>query len=200
VKVKIDKIDAEITGSTGFDQTIDYNWKMTVLTEMFGAQANNMVGSLLGQANAAAGTNLSMPKTVKVNVGFGGTVTNPTVKTGTKAGETGGTVKDQLVGTVKDKANEEAQKILADAQAQVEKLKADAQAASDKLKAEAYAAADKQVEDVKNPIANIAAKKAAEVAKKEADKQAQKILDEAEVKSQKILEDAKAKSAAAASK
>lgn len=200
VKVKIDKIDAEITGSTGFDQTIDYNWKMTVLTEMFGAQANNMVGSLLGQANAAAGTNLSMPKTVKVNVGFGGTVTNPTVKTGTKAGETGGTVKDQLVGTVKDKANEEAQKILADAQAQVEKLKADAQAASDKLKAEAYAAADKQVEDVKNPIAKIAAKKAAEVAKKEADKQAQKILDEAEVKSQKILEDAKAKSAAAASK
>lgn len=174
VKVKIDKIDAEITGSTGFDQTIDYNWKMTVLTEMFGAQANNMVGSLLGQANAAAGTNLSMPKTVKVNVGFGGTVTNPTVKTGTKAGETGGTVKDQLVGTVKDKANEEAQKILADAQAQVEKLKADAQAASDKLKAEAYAAADKQVEDVKNPIAKIAAKKAAEVAKKEADKQAQK--------------------------
>ncbi|HRF99787.1 MAG TPA: AsmA family protein [Bacteroidia bacterium] len=200
VKVKIDKIDAEITGSTGFDQTIDYNWKMTVPTEMFGAQANNMVGSLLGQANAAAGTNLSMPKTVKVNVGFGGTVTNPTVKTGTKAGETGGTVKDQLVGTVKDKANEEAQKILADAQAQVEKLKADAQTASDKLKAEAYAAADKQVEDVKNPIAKIAAKKAAELAKKEADKQAQKILDEAEVKSQKILEDAKAKSAAAASK
>lgn len=200
VKVKIDKIDAEITGSTGFDQTIDYNWKMTVPTEMFGAQANNMVGSLLGQANAAAGTNVSMPKTVKVNVGFGGTVTNPTVKTGTKAGEAGGTVKDQLVGAVKDKANEEAQKILADAQAQVDKLKADAQAASDKLKAEAYAAADKQVEDVKNPIAKIAAKKAAEVAKKEADKQAQKILDEAEVKSQKILEDAKAKSAAAASK
>ena len=200
VKVKIDKIDAEITGSTGFDQTIDYNWKMTVPTEMFGAQANNMVAGLLGQANAAAGTNVSMPKTVKVNVGFGGTVMNPTVKTGTKAGEGGGTVKDQLVSAVKDKANEEAQKILADAQAQVDKIKADAQAASDKLKAEAYAAADKQVEDVKNPIAKIAAKKAAELAKKEADKQAQKLLDEAEVKSQKILEDAKAKSAAAAAK
>lgn len=200
VKVKIDKIDAEITGSTGFDQTIDYNWKMNVPTEMFGAQANNMVAGLLGQASSAIGTTVSMPKTIKVNVGFGGTVMKPTVKTGTKAGEGGGTVKDQLVSTVKDKANEEAQKILADAQAQVEKLKADAQAASDKLKAEAYAAADKQVEDVKNPIAKIAAKKAAELAKKEADKQAQKLLDEAEVKSQKILEDAKAKSAAAASK
>lgn len=200
VKVKIDKIDAEITGSTGFDQTIDYNWKMNVPTEMFGAQANNMVAGLLGQANSAIGTTVSMPKTVKVNVGFGGTVTNPTVKTGTKAGEAGTTVKEQVVGAVKDKANEEAQKILADAQAQVEKMRAEAQAASDKLKAEAYAAADKQVEDVKNPIAKIAAKKAAEVAKKEADKQAQKLLDDSEAKSQKILEDAKAKSAAAAGK
>lgn len=202
VKVKIDKIGAEITGSTGFDQTIDYNWKMDVPTEMFGSQANSMVGSLLGQANAAVGTNLSMPKSVKVNVGFGGTVMNPTVKTGMKSDgkSTTEAVKDQLVNTAKDKANEEAQKILADAQAQVAKLKADAQAASDKLKAEAYAAADKQVEDVKNPLGKIAAKKAAELAKKEADKQAQKILDEAEVKSQKILEDAKVKSAAAAGK
>jgi hypothetical protein len=198
VKVKIDKIDAEITGSTGFDQTIDYNWKMNVPTEMFGAQANNMVAGLLGQAGSAIGTSVSMPKTVKVNVGFGGTVMKPTVKTGTKAGEAGANIKDQAVTAVKDKANEEAQKILADAQAQVAKLKADAQAASDKLKTEAYAAADKQVEEVKNPLGKIAAKKAAELAKKEADKQAQKILDEAEVKSQKILDDAKAKSAAAA--
>lgn len=202
VKVKIDKINAEITGSTGFDQTIDYNWKMDVPTEMFGAQANSMVSGLLGQASSALGTTVSMPKSIKVNVGFGGTVTNPTVKTGLKndGKSTSEAVKDQLVNTAKDKANEEAQKILADAQAQVAKIKADAQVASDKLKAEAYAAADKQVEDVKNPLGKIAAKKAAEIAKKEADKQAQKLLDEAEIKSQKILEDAKVKSAAAAGK
>ncbi|MCD6017622.1 MAG: hypothetical protein K0S53_743 [Bacteroidetes bacterium] len=202
VKVKIDKVNAEITGSTGFDQTIDYNWKMDVPTEMFGAQANTMVSGLLGQANAAAGTNVSMPKSIKVNVGFGGTVMKPTVKTGMKNDGKSGTdaVKEQVVGAVKDKANEEAQKILADAQAQVDKIKAEAQVASDKIKAEGYAAADKQVEDVKNPLAKIAAKKVAEAAKKEVDKQAQKVLDEAEVRSQKILEDAKVKSAAAAGK
>ncbi len=202
VKVKIDKIGAEITGSTGFDQTIDYNWKMDVPTEMFGSQASSMVGSLLGQANAAAGTNLTMPKSVKVNVGFGGTVMKPTIKTGMKGDgkSTTEAVKEQVITAVKDKANEEAQKILADAQAQVEKLKADAQATSEKLKAEGYAAADKQLEEVKNPIAKIAAKKVAELAKKEVDKQAQKVLDEAEVRSQKILEDAKVKSAAAAGK
>ena len=197
VKVKMDKVSAEITGSTGFDQTIDYNWKMDIPTELFGAQANNMVAGLLGQASSAIGTTVSMPKSVKVNVGFGGTVMKPTVKTGMKSDGKSATeaVKEQVISVVKDKANEEAQKILADAQAQVEKLKADAQMVSDKLKAEGYAAADKQVEEVKNPIAKIAAKKAAELAKKEVDKKAQKILDEAEVRSQKILEDAKAKSA-----
>lgn len=200
VKVKVNKINADITGSTGFDQTIDYNWKMDIPTEMFGSQANTMVSGLLGQASSAVGTNISMPKSVKVNVGFGGTVTNPTIKTGTKAGEAGGTVKDQLVGTVKDKANEEAQKILADAQAQVDKIKAETQAQVDKLKAEGYAQADKMIEQAANPIAKIAAKKAAELAKKEVDKQAQKLVDESEARCNKILEDAKAKSAAAAAK
>lgn len=203
VKVKIGKsINADITGSTGFDQTIDYNWKMAVPTELFGSQANTVVAGLLGQANTAAGTNLSVPKIINVNVGFGGTIMKPTIKTNMKSDGKSAVenVKEQVVTAVKDKANEEAQKILADAQAQVAKLKADAQAASDKIRAEGYAAADKQLEEVKNPLAKVAAKKVAEAAKKEVDKKAQKVLDDADAKGNKILEDAKAKSAAAAGK
>ncbi len=200
VKVKVNKIDAEITGSMGFDQTIDYNWKLDVPTEMFGSQANSMVSGLLGQASSAVGTNISLPKNIKVNVGFGGTVMKPTIKTGMKNDGSSSTVKDQLVNTVKDKANEEAQKILADAQAQVDKIKAETQAMVDKLKADGYAQADQLVEQAGNPFAKIAAKKAAELAKKEVDKKAQKVLDESEVRCNKILEDAKAKSAAAAGK
>jgi hypothetical protein len=202
VKVKIDKITADITGSTGFDQTIDYNWKMIVPTEMFGSAATSMVSGLLGQANAAAGANVSMPKTVNVNVGFGGTVMKPTVKTGMKGDGKSPVeaVKEQVVAAVKDKANEEAQKILADAQAQVEKIKAETQVAVDKAKTEGYAQADALVAQASNPIAKIAAKKAAELAKKEADKKAQKILDDSDARCNKILEDAKAKSNAAAGK
>ena len=85
-----------------------------------------MVSGLLGQASSAAGTNISLPKIVKVNVGFGGTVMKPTIKTGMKNGATS-TVKEELVNTVKDKANDEAQKILTDAQAQVDKIKAETQ-------------------------------------------------------------------------
>lgn len=203
VKVKIGKsINADITGSTGFDQTIDYNWKMAVPTELFGSQANSVVAGLLGQANTAAGTSLSVPKIINVNVGFGGTIMKPTIKTNMKSDGKSAVenVKEQVVTAVKDKANEEAQKLLADAQAQAARLKADAQAASDKLRAEGYAAADKQLEEVKNPLAKVAAKKVAEAAKKEVDKKAQKLLDDADAKSNKILEDAKAKSAAAAGK
>ena len=65
----------------------------------------------------------------------------------------------------------------------------------DKLKAEGYAQADALVEQANNPIAKIAAKKAAEIAKREVDKKAQKLLDASDARCNKILEDAKAKSA-----
>jgi predicted DNA-binding antitoxin AbrB/MazE fold protein len=168
VKVKVDKIEADITGSTGFDQTIDYKWKMKIPSEVFGSQANSALNDLLKKANSAAGTNLSAPSVINVNALFGGTVMKPTIKTDMKDGakETVNTVKEEVVTVVKDKANEEAQKILTDAQAQVERIKAETQTKVDQLKAEGYAQADQLVAQAGNPIAKIAAKKGAEIAKK----------------------------------
>lgn len=201
--VKVNQINTNISGSTGLDQTIDYKWKMDIPRAMFGKEANSALNSLLSQANAAAGTNVSMGEKVKVTINFGGTVTSPTIKTGLK--DDGGkstteAVKDQVVNAVADKANEEAQKILDDAKAQVEKIRAETQVQVDKLKAEGYANADRLVEEAKNPLAKIAAKKSAEIAKKEVDKQAQKVVDESEVRCQKILDDAKKKSEETANK
>jgi hypothetical protein len=201
--VKVNQINTNISGSTGLDQTIDYKWKMDIPRAMFGKEANSALTGLMAQANAAAGTNVTLGEKIKVTINFGGTVTSPTLKTGLK--DDGGkstteAVKDQVVNAVADKANEEAQKILDDAKAQVEKIKAETQVQVDKLKAEGYANADRLVEEAKNPIAKIAAKKAAEVAKKEVDKQAQKVVDESEVRCQKILDDAKKKSEETANK
>jgi hypothetical protein len=200
--VKIDQINANISGSTGLDQTIDYKWKMDIPRAMFGKEANSAVEGLLGEANKAAGTNVKMGDKIKVTVNFGGTVTNPTIKTGAKDDNKSTTeaVKDQVINTVADKANEEAQKILADAQAQVDKIKAETQVQVDKMKSEGYANADKLVEQANNPLAKVAAKKSAELAKKEVDKQAQKVVDESEKRCQKILEDAKVKADETANK
>ncbi len=197
---KIANIPANIEGSTGLDQTIDYKWKMEVPRAMFGAGANSVVNGLLGQANAAAGTNLQLGEKINVTALFGGTVTKPTIKTGLKdeAKSAVATVTTQALNTAINKAQEEAQKILDDAKVQVDKLKADAQTLADKTRTEGYAAADKLVEEANNPIAKIAARKAAEVAKKEVDKKVQKALDESDARANKILEDAKAKADAKA--
>lgn len=197
---KINQINTNISGSTGIDQTIDYKWKMEIPRAMFGSAANSALTGLLGQANAAAGTNVSMGEKINVNVGFGGTVMKPTVKTSMKdEGKTAvATVTTQAVNAGIDKAAEEAKKILEDAQAQVDKIKAETQTLVDKTKQEGYAQADALVEQATNPIAKMAAKKAAEVAKKEADKKAQKILDESDVRCKKILDDAKVRADAKA--
>ncbi len=197
---KVNQITTNIEGSTGLDQSIDYKWKMEIPRSMFGSSANSALQGLMNQANSAAGTNVALGEKINVNVLFGGTATKPTVKTSMK--EEGkaavATVTTQALNAGIDKANEEAQKILSDAQAQVDKIRAETNALVEKSKAEAYAQADAQVEQAKNPIAKVAAREAAKVAKKEADKKAQKILDDSEARCQKILADAKVKADAKA--
>jgi hypothetical protein len=197
---KVANIPANISGSTGFDQTIDYKWKMDIPKAMFGGAANSALTSLLAQGNAAAGTNVAVGDKIKVTALFGGTVMKPEIKTSLKddAKSTVATVTTQALNAGIDKAAEEAQKILDDAKAQCEKQKAEAQATADKQKADGYAEADKLVEQAGNPIAKIAAKKAAEVAKKKVDEKVQKTVNDAEERCKKSIEEAQVKAAAKA--
>lgn len=197
--IKSGNITGKVKGSTGFDQTIDYLWNLEIPRSEFGSQANAAAGSLLTQLNSQAGTNIKLGDKVKIKAIFGGTVTKPTLKTDLFNTETG--VKDQVkdlvnqgVDMAKEKAREEAEKILKDAQAEADKIKADAAALAEKTKTEGYAAIDKNIDDLKNPIQKAAAKAAAPAAKKEVDKQAQKILDEANKKADQVLINAKAES------
>lgn len=197
--IKSGKITGTVKGSTGFDQTIDYTWKLEIPRDEFGSQANAAAGSLLAQLNSQAGTNVKLGDKVKIKALFGGTVSKPTLKTDLFNTETG--AKDQVkeiitqgVDMAKEKAREEAEKIMKDAQEQADKIKADAKVLADKTKTEGYAAIDKNIETIKNPVAKISAKAAAPTAKKEVDKKAQVILDEANKKADQILINAKAES------
>ena len=197
---KISGINTNISGSTGIDQTIDYKWKMDIPKSMFGGAANNALNSMLSQANNAAGTNLAVGDKIKVTALFGGTVTNPTVKTGLKEDTKSAvsTVTTQALNTAIDKAAEEAAKILADAKAKCDQMNAETAANIEKQKQEGYAAADKLVEDETNPLKKIAAKKAAEIAKKKVDEKCQKMKEDGDAKCQKMMEEAKAKADAKA--
>lgn len=195
--IKSGNITGKVKGSTGFDQTIDYTWALEIPRSEFGSQANAAAGSLLSQLNQQAGTNIKLSDKVKIKAIFGGTVTKPTLKT--DLFNTDQTPKEQVqnlvnqgVDMAKEKAREEAEKLMKDAQAEADKIKAEAKALADKTKAEGYDAIDKNIESIKNPIQKAAAKAAAPAAKKEVDKQAQKILDEANKKADQVLVNAKA--------
>ncbi|MBL7883358.1 MAG: AsmA-like C-terminal region-containing protein, partial [Bacteroidia bacterium] len=194
--IKSGNITGKVKGSTGFDQTIYYIWNLEIPRSEFGSQANAVAGSLLAQLNQQAGTDIKLGDKVKIKALFSGTVTNPILKTDLFNTET--TVKDQVqnlvnqgVDMAKEKAREEAEKIMKDAQAEADKLKAEAAALAEKTKAEGYAAIDKNIESIGNPLQKAAAKAAAPAAKKEVDKQAQKILDEANKKADQVLINAK---------
>ncbi len=197
--IKTGKITGTVKGSTGFDQTIDYTWNLEIPREEFGTQANAAAGSLIDQLNKKAGTNVKLGDKVKIKALFGGTITKPTLKTdlfNTKeaAKEQVKELVNQGVDLAKQKAREEAEKIVKDAQEQADKIKAEGKALAEKAKTEGYAAIDKNIDDIKNPLAKGAAKLAAPTAKKEIDKKAQLILDEANKKADAILLKAKAES------
>lgn len=195
--IKSGNITGKVKGSTGFDQTIDYTWALEIPRSEFGSQANAAAGSLLDQLNKQTGANVKLGDKVKIKAIFGGTIMKPTIKTDLFNSDQ--TPKEQVqnlvnqgVDMAKEKAREEADKLMKDAQIEADKIKAEAKVLADKTKAEGYAAIDKNIETIKNPLQKAAAKAAAPAAKKEVDKQAQKILDEANKKADQVLVNAKA--------
>ncbi|MBK9148418.1 MAG: AsmA family protein [Flavobacteriales bacterium] len=204
-KVKIDRIQSEVKGSTGFaQQDIDYDMKARVPTDIFGSNAATAVGGLLGKANAAIGSNLQVPKELDATIKFTGTVTKPIVKPVFAGGTT--SVKDAVVTEVKEEINtqinkakeeaiarakEERDKLIAKAQAEADKLKADARREAAAAKAQAYKAADDELAKVSNPLAKAAARLVADKAKQEADKVEQRAIAEADKRADAIVEAAR---------
>jgi uncharacterized protein involved in outer membrane biogenesis len=197
--IKSGNISGLVKGSTGFDQTIDYTWKLEIPRAELGSQLNGAANSLLSEANKKAGTNVSLGEKIKIKALFGGTITKPTIKTDLLGSDKSAkeTVKEAVtkgVDMAKGKAKEEAEKIMKDAQEQADRIKAEAKVAADKAREEGYKAVDQTIENAKNPIAKGAAKLAAPAAKKEVDKKVQKIQDDANKKADDILLKAKAES------
>ncbi len=205
--VKIDRIQANVGGSTAFaDQAIDYDMKAKVPSDMFGAGAAQLVSGLLGQANQAIGANMQMPDKIDVTLKITGTVDKPIVKPVFAGGSS--SIKETIKEEVKQQLNEgisrakeeaiaaakaQRDKLVAEAQAQADRIKADARKEAARIKGEAYAAADKLVKDASNPIAKIAAQKAAELAKKEADKKEQQFIADADKRADGVVKAAQDK-------
>ena len=160
--IKIKNSTANISGSTGFDQTIDYLWKLEIPSSEFGGAANTAISGLLSQVK---GANLSIPEKIKINLVLGGTITSPTVKMALK--DSPANVVDDLKEKAKAELEKKKAELEAKAKEEAEQLKKQAEEkakqAADKAKAEA---------EKKKKEAEAKLKKEAEKKKKEAEDKA----------------------------
>ena len=204
-KTKISDIPAEISGSTGFDQTIDYKWVMEVPTKLMGSQGQQVAQDWLNKASGLAGTKATLPEKLDVTALIGGTVMKPEIKTGLKNAmkDVKNTVvdkvkevveqkKEEVIKDAKAEASKQAEKILADAQKIADDIKAQGAKLADDIRKQGNVAADSVVSVASGPIQKIAAKKIADGMRKQSESKAQKVNDEANAKADKVMADARA--------
>jgi AsmA-like protein len=145
--VKMGDMTANIAGSTSIDQSIDYKMGLNLPTGKLGEAANDQLNKLLAGANLGLGK-VSVGDKINLDVLFGGTTTNPTIKTGLgkneekESGPGKEIVKEQKE-DLKKKAQAEAGKILKDADKKGKQLVSEAQKQAAKIKAEARKASAK---------------------------------------------------------
>ncbi len=144
--VKVGPVEANIFGSHGFDETMDYVMGTSIPTSVLGGQANQLISGLASQANAL-GTNFTVGDKINVDLLIKGTFKNPKVTPSFKgtSGSAGQNLKAQAEAELKK---------------QQEELERKAREEADKLKREAEERARKEAEKL--------AKEAEEKAKKEA--------------------------------
>ena len=174
--VKMGKINTTIEGTTSFLQELDYKMAMEIPQSMFGGEA---AGLLSGLKDAARGVGLDLEENIPVEIGIGGTASNPIITTDLK-GQAQNVVED-VVEKVKDKVYDEAKKLLEDAQKQADKLIAEAKTKADQIRVAGKASAEKIRKEslaAGNKV-KTEGKKTAEMLRKEGYAQAQKLIDDA---------------------
>ncbi|MBI3502392.1 MAG: AsmA family protein [Bacteroidetes bacterium] len=195
---KSGSVAGNIFGSTALDQTIDYTMKMEIPTADMPAGAKAFVTKELSSLSAL-GANAKLPEKVKMNALFGGTATNPTVKTSMK--DMGGNAKEQVKEVVQQKVeqvkqdvskNIEAQKkkILDDANAQAQKIRDDAKKSADDVRTNGNAQAAQLDNKGANFIEKAANKKLAEKTRKETEDKAKNIEAEGNKKADDLVKNA----------
>ena len=182
--MKLGDLNANVSGSNGFDQTLDYLIKTAIPMDALGAGAG-MAKGLLDQFNQQAGTNASLGDEIKVEVKITGTNDKPKITPSFGSGS--GDVKTQAKDELKKKAKEEIDKLKKEAEekarAEVDRLKKEAEAQArqevDKIKKEAEAKAKAEGDRLK--------KEAEAKAKAEAEKVKKKAVEELKKKGEDKL-------------
>ncbi|HRY99734.1 MAG TPA: AsmA-like C-terminal region-containing protein, partial [Bacteroidales bacterium] len=213
--IRTGKIKGMVAGSTGFDQSLDYTMDLEVPRALMGSAANALIANWTKEAQAK-GVDVKVGEMIKVAVLIGGTVTEPTVRTGFAgmAASLKEEVKqavEQKITEVKQEVKEEvskkAEELIQEAQQQADRLMAEARKQAEQLRSAAYQAAtgvreeaDRQAKKViaegkgRGPIAAAVAEKTAASLRKEAEVKARALEKEGDRKADGIIAEAQKKS------
>lgn len=218
--IKLGKIVTNVSGSTTFEQDIDYSLKMNIPKEEIPASMIKIVEDQIKKVNNLV-PKLDIkviPDFIPVNLKITGKTTDPKVSTDFKESllKATGNLKDNLKNTAKDlinkgkdsvKAiitnkveeikedlNKKKQEILDDAQKQADKVKAEGKKLADLARSEGDKQAKALMDEAGgNPIKKKAAEIAGNKLKKTANEKAQKLEDEASSKADGIMKSARDK-------
>ena len=188
-----------VSGSNGIDQSLDYDLALQVPRSLLGAEANQAISGVLSKA-AAAGLDLKSASEIPLAIKLGGTVTSPSVSldAGSPAKSAGEAVQQaaeqkvaEVVDSAKLRASAAAAKLVADAEKRAASIRAEAQALSEKVKREGHSQADSLVARADGPLAQAAARLAADRLRKESDAKAAGIVREADQRAASLVAEAK---------
>lgn len=145
--VKIGPVSANIFGSHGFDETMDYVMSTSVPTSVLGDQANAVIGGLVSQANAL-GAKFTAGSTIDVDILIKGTFKNPKITPAFKGTSGGASPVESLKQQAQEELNKAKEDLEKKAREEADKLKKEAEdrarAEADKLKKEAEERAKKE--------------------------------------------------------
>jgi hypothetical protein len=190
--VKLAGTTMTVSGSNGFDQSMQYSLGLRVPRSLMGGGANQAIGGLISKAGGA-GIDLNAAPEIPLGIQLAGTVTNPSIKV--DLGSVASSVKEGVQQAVQQAATQElsaeATKLVQEAEQRAAAIRQEARTLADKVKLEGYQQADSLTAKATNPILQMAAKPAADQLRKQADSKAAGIVREANQRADSLVAQAR---------
>ena len=181
----IDQSTFVVSGSHGIDLSMDYRIEMNIAKSDLGAGVNGLMQGVTALAGGA-GINIPQSDYIRVIGNLGGNFNSP--KFSTDFSENLKSSAEQIQAAVEERITEEAEKMIADAEAEAELLMLEARKAGAALVKEAEAQGEKLMEEAgSNPLKQVAARTAASELLRQAETQSEKLINEAEEEGEELI-------------
>lgn len=148
--VKLGPVSANIFGSHGFDETMDYVMATEVPTSALGGQANAVINGLVSQANSL-GAKFTAGDKIKVDILIKGTFKNPKITPSFGGTSGGGSTTENLKAAAEAELKKQQEELERKAKEEADRLKREAEERArqeaEKLKREAEERAKKEAEN-----------------------------------------------------